>query len=118
MAPVAPFFLSLLAIAGVVEAGPLQPGRHMAPAVYNQGLAGHARRGLGKVLNRYYGDSQGLVSLSYDGGVEIYLTVSHPRRHWSKSEPTMLLLAGLLWDVNRSQTAKDYSPDLPLLRTR
>jgi glucan endo-1,3-alpha-glucosidase len=61
MAPVAPFLLSLLAVAGVAEAGPLQPGRHMAPAVYNKGLAGHARREFHKLMARYYGDSQGMV---------------------------------------------------------
>lgn len=63
MAPVAPLFASLLALASLspANATPLAPGRHMAPQLYNKGIE-HARRGLGKVLARYYGDSQGLVS--------------------------------------------------------
>lgn len=61
MAPVVASLISILAIAGAVDAKPLlTPGRHAPPTVAN--VLAHSRRSFHNLLARYYGDAHGLVS--------------------------------------------------------
>ncbi len=62
MAPIVASLVSILAIAGAVDAKPLlTPGRHAAPSV--AGVLAHSRRSVHSMLARsYYGFAHGLVS--------------------------------------------------------
>ena len=61
MAPVVAALVSLLALAGTLDAKPLlTPGRHAKPGVAN--LISNSRRSFHKMLARYYGFAHGLVS--------------------------------------------------------
>lgn len=101
MAPVAQIIVAtLLAVSEIANAKPVG-GAHRAPAVYNLGLGKRMKRGLRNLADRYYGDSQGLVSLASNNSCPLYTYLPDRLDHqfFKRDELQPYLPDGALWDV-------------------